>query len=68
MSLLLIGRTVTFLGELLIAVMVLWVHHKVEHDKKIDKSVIRSLKQEWVLASLGVVLLILGYAIEIIAL
>lgn len=61
------GRTLTLIGEILIAVMVLWVHHKVEKDKKIDRAVIRTLHQEWFIALLGVLFLVAGYILEIIS-
>lgn len=62
-----IGRTFTLVGEIMIAFMVLWVHHKLETDKRVDKYVLRSLKQEWALALVGIILLIVGYILEIIA-
>lgn len=67
MDTLFLGRTCTLIGEVLIAVMVLWVHHKVEKDKKIDKGVIRTLRQEWFIALLGVMFLFIGYILEIIS-
>ena len=67
MDTLFLGRTCTLIGEVLIAVMVLWVHHKVEKDKKIDKGVIRTLRQEWFIALLGVMFLSIGYILEIIS-
>ena len=67
MDTLFLGRTCTLIGEVLIAVMVLWVHHKVEKDKKIAKGVIRTLRQEWFIALLGVMFLFIGYILEIIS-
>lgn len=62
-----IGRTLTLVGDLLIIVMVLWVHHKLETDKRVDQRVLRSLRQEWLLALVGIVLLVVGYALELLS-
>jgi uncharacterized membrane protein YbjE (DUF340 family) len=59
-----VGETITIIGEIIVAVMVITVHHKVKNKHKIDKSVSSIMALEQVVGLLGVVMIIFGYFFE----
>lgn len=60
--------TTEFLGKFMIILSALRVHHKVKKEHKIDKKVLKALNRERDLAIIGIVLLIIGYFLHLIAL
>lgn len=68
MSPLTIGLAIEFLGNALLAVSILLVHHKIEEEHKIDRAVLRTMRKEQWLAFLGLVLMTIGFALELWAL
>lgn len=60
----LVGESLTMIGEVIVAVMVIGVHHRVKMKHKIDKSVSDLMTMEQTLGLLGVSLIVLGYLIE----
>ncbi len=51
-------------GGILIAYTVIAVHHRILHDKKVDKEVLKVMKNEQVLAGFGILLLIIGFIVR----
>lgn len=60
-----IGFTIQTLGEILIGVTVLYVHHRMLREKKFDNNVYAGLKIEQWTGLLGVIMIIIGYIIQI---
>lgn len=67
MDLYLIGLTLTTLGEVLLAMMILVVHYKIKQEKKIDKYVIREITHEEFLGVISICLIIVGYLLQVMA-
>jgi len=65
-SLLTLGKALHTLGEVVVAIMVLGVHHRVRHEHTIDDEVFKIMKWEQIGGWIGVVLIVAGFLIEII--
>lgn len=65
MSLHHLGFTLHVIGELVIAYAVIRMHAHVSREHRIDKIVISSIKQEKGITLFGMLLIILGYALQI---
>ena len=61
-----LGLTLTTIGEVLIGLTVLHVHHKILEEHKLDKKVFAGIRLEQWAGLLGVSLVILGYIIRVI--
>ena len=59
------GLTIGVIGKILIAVGILRVHYVMAMEKSIDEIVIRSFRFEKLLTYTGIVLLIIGYVLEV---
>ena len=60
-----IGLTFDVLGKVLLGLAVLKVHAKLSKDHKIDCAVIKTIKYEKTITITGIILIILGYLINI---
>jgi len=60
-----IGFTLTTLGEILIAITVLSVHGRVAKEHKIDSKVFLEIKKEKTIGVVGILLLILGFILQL---
>lgn len=60
-----IGFTISTIGKVLIGVSAFNVHRRIAHEHRIDKKVLRGMQREKVLAILGIVLMIIGYVLEL---
>ncbi len=65
MNILAIGWTFDIIGKILLGVSVLLVHQRIMREHKLDKSVMHEMKIEQVLVIIGIVLMIIAYAIHI---
>lgn len=65
MNLLFIGMTISMLGKVMLATGVILAHSELEHERRVDDEVIRSFHRERIITLLGVLLIVLGYLIEI---
>jgi len=65
MTLLFWALTLGVVGKVLVAVGILRVHYVMAMEKSIDEIVIRSFLLERGLTYLGVILLIIGYTLEL---
>lgn len=68
MDILIIGRAITVIGELLLGLAVILVHHQIVHDHKIDRKVLNIMHREQFLAGMGMFFIVIGYAVEVVAL
>lgn len=64
MSILFIANTIGTIGKLLVSYMAIRVHYSVWTEKHIDEKVFEEMKMEATFGVLGVLLIIIGYAIE----
>ena len=65
MNILFWGMTLGTAGKLLLGFAVLRVHTRIREERKIDDVVIRSIKREVVFTLIAVVLIIVGYILEV---
>lgn len=65
MNILFWGLTISMTGKLLLAAGVLMAHSKIEHEHKIDGQVIRAFHRERVLTIIGIILILIGYGLEL---
>lgn len=61
-----LGLTLTTIGEVLIGLTVLYVHHKILEEHKLDKKVFAGIRTEQWSGLLGIALIISGYIIRLI--
>lgn len=66
MTLFNIGLTIDTLGKILLGITVLMVHWHVVKEHKIDVDVLSMMKKEQILGILGIVLIIIGYVLQIL--
>lgn len=65
MNLLFWGLTVSLFGKVMLAAGVLIAHNKISHERRIDKLVLKSFRLEMLLTLAGLLLIVVGYAMEI---
>lgn len=65
MNILFWGLTVGLIGKILLVIGVLLAHGKIAHEHKIDRAVIKSFHKEKIITLIGLILIILGYLLEI---
>lgn len=65
MNLLFWALTVSMVGKVLLAAGVLFAHHELAREQKIDSRVLRGFKLEYILTISGLILIIGGYFMEI---
>ena len=62
-----LGKTLDLRGKLLIGFTAIRVHHRVLHEHKIDEAVFKSMKKEQRFGILGIVFLVAGFIIQLLA-
>lgn len=62
---LIIAETIKVIGEILIAIVVLGAHEHIIQERRIDLDVLKALKRERLYAFIGIVLIIIGFLIEV---
>ena len=67
MNLALIGLALGTFGEILVVLAVLHMHHSLIVEHKVDKVVILSYQQERIITIIGLLLIIIGFILEIVA-
>lgn len=65
MNLLFWGLTVGVIGKVLLAAGVIIAHTELAHEKRIDNEVLRSFRLELWLTVIGIILIVLGYVMEV---
>lgn len=64
MDIVLIGITFRTIGEVLVVLAVLHMHSSLIHEHKVDKIVMLSYRQERIITILGLLLIVVGFALE----
>lgn len=57
--------TISVIGKVLLATGVILAHSELEHEKRVDDEVIRSFHRERILTLIGIILIVIGYVIEV---
>jgi hypothetical protein len=65
MNILFWGLTLGVLGKVLVVLAVLHMHHSLIREHRIDRSVILTYRQERILTFIGLILIAVGYILEI---
>lgn len=65
MNILFWGITFGTLGKVLVVLAVLFAHHKLGEERRIDNAVIKSFRTEKILTLIGLVFILLGYGMEV---
>ena len=65
MNILFWGLTIGTLGKILLAVGVIVAHSGLMRERKIDNAVIQSYHREHIITIIGIILIVVGYAMEI---
>lgn len=65
MNLLFWALTLSVIGKVLLVIGVLLAHNELAHEHKIDAKVIRTFKIERWITILGLLLIVIGYVMEI---
>ncbi|PCI30465.1 hypothetical protein COB52_01580 [Candidatus Kaiserbacteria bacterium] len=60
-----LGLTLGLIGKVLLGTSVILVHGKITKEKRIDGIVLMEMRREQFIAFLGVLLMIVGYVLEI---
>lgn len=61
-----IPRLIEVFGAIILAFMVLRVHHRILHEHKIDNEVFKVMKLEQKLGILGILLIVIGFTLDVI--
>ncbi|HDY73129.1 MAG TPA: hypothetical protein ENH86_00975 [Candidatus Jorgensenbacteria bacterium] len=61
-----IGLTLDTLGKVLLGITVLMVHWHVLKEHKIDADVLRTMKREQALGASAILLIIIGYVLQLL--
>jgi hypothetical protein len=59
-----IGYTIQTVGEVLVGLTVIMVHHRVLDEHRIDRKVLRILRKEQLIGGLAIVMIITGYILH----
>ena len=59
------GFTLDVIGKILIGVAVYFVHKRIIKEEEIDKVVLREMKKEKKIVFLGIILIIIGYFMQL---
>lgn len=66
MNLFTIGLVLDTIGKVFIGLAVLMVHRHVFKEHKIDADVLRAMRKEWLLTLSGILLIVIGAALQLI--
>jgi uncharacterized membrane protein len=59
------GLTLSVIGKVLLVIGVLLAHNQLAHEHKIDAKVIKTFKTERWITILGLLMIVIGYVLEI---
>jgi uncharacterized membrane protein len=65
MNILFWGLTVGVIGKVMVAIAVIIAHTELAHERRIDKEVLKSFRLELWLTFVGLLLILLGYGLEV---
>lgn len=61
-----IGLTLDTIGKILLGITVLMVHRNILREHKVDVDVLRGMKKEQTLGTLGILLIVAGYILQLL--
>jgi heme/copper-type cytochrome/quinol oxidase subunit 2 len=61
----LLGFTFDVLGKIMVAFTAIMVHHRFRKEHKVDEKVFRSMRREQIIAIVGIVLIVIGYLLQL---
>ncbi|OJI06512.1 hypothetical protein BK004_03140 [bacterium CG10_46_32] len=64
MDIVFVGFTLDVIGKSMVAFTAIMVHHRVLNEHKLDRAVIKVMKEEQKLGILGIILIIVGYILQ----
>lgn len=59
-----IGYTIQTVGEVLVGLTVIMVHHRVLDEHRIDRKVLRILRKEQLIGGIAIAMIITGYILH----
>ena len=59
-----IGYTIQTIGEVLVGLTVIMVHHRVLDEHRIDRKVLRILRKEQLIGGIAIAMIITGYILH----
>lgn len=59
------GFTFDVIGKIMVAYTAIAVHHRVWKEHKIDKKVFATMKNEQVIGIIGIILIVIGYLLQL---
>ena len=62
----LIGQTIQVIGEVMIGITAIMVHRRVWKEHKINPVVYKEMKREQIIGVFGIILLVIGYLLQIL--
>ena len=65
MNILFWGLTISVLGKVLLVIGILKAHGEITHEHRIDAKVLKTFETERLLTILGLLLIVIGYGLEI---
>lgn len=65
MNLEFLGFTLDVIGKIMVAYTAIAVHRRVWKEHKVDEVVFRAMKKEQVIGIIGIILIIIGYLLQI---
>jgi uncharacterized membrane protein YidH (DUF202 family) len=60
-----LGLTLRTVGEIIIGLSIIRVHIRIMQEHKLDKKVYRSIRREKFWAVIGIILILVGYILEV---
>ncbi|OGF32245.1 hypothetical protein A2533_05035 [Candidatus Falkowbacteria bacterium RIFOXYD2_FULL_35_9] len=61
-----LGMTLQTIGEVIIALMVMLVHHRMKVEKKIDIQVSRIMKSEQIIGLIAIAFMLAGFILQVV--
>ena len=65
MEMFIIASTFDVIGKILIGLSVLLVHQRLLHERRVDKRVLTEMEHEQILVIIGIVSMVIGYAMHV---
>ncbi len=62
-----LGRTFDVVGKIMIAFTAIMVHHRFLKEHKVDNRVFKTMRREQVIGILGVIIMVFGFVLEMLA-
>lgn len=62
-----LGDVITVAGEIMVGWTAIAVHHRVRNEHKIDEKVFKLMRQENTIGKLGILMIVMGLALRLLA-